>query len=180
MGNENAQNIIDVDGEDITQPSKGSRRGDGGTYLIVADESDEFDVALRYAALAASHRRGHVGIVHILDIDDFQHWGTVESQMRKEMREQGEKFVWNVAKRINDMTGQTPSVYIEEGKRNDVLIDIINRDNMIVKLVLGVSAGAGGPGPMVSYFTGKGMNRLRVPVLLVPGHLEPQAIDGLA
>jgi nucleotide-binding universal stress UspA family protein len=171
-----AHHIIDIETDDNAKPG---RRGDGGTYLIVADESDEFDIALRYAARTADARRGHIGIVHVLDIEDFQHWGTVESQMRKEMREQAEKFVWGVAKKINDLTGQTPSIYLEEGKRNDALIDVINRDTMIVKLVLGASAGAGGPGPMVSYFTGKGMNRLRVPVVLVPGHLEPLAIDDL-
>jgi hypothetical protein len=179
MNSMNDQQIIDVEGQDVAPVSKPGRRGDGGTYLIVADESDEFDVAMRYAAYIANARRGHVGIIHVIDIDDFQHWGTVESQMRREMREQAEKFVWAVAKKINDLTGQTPSVYIEEGKRNDVLIDIINRDIMIVNMVLGVSAGAGGPGPMVGYFTGKGMSRLRVPVVLVPGHLEPQAIDDL-
>lgn len=178
MSNATDKTIIDVDGQDINTALQTGRRGDGGTYLVVADESDEFDVALRYAAQAAHTRRGHVGIIHIIDVDEFQHWGTVETQMKKEMREQGEKFVWAVAKRINDLTGQTPSVYIEEGKRNDVLIDIISRDTMIVKLVLGVNAS--GPGPLVSYFTGKGMNRLRVPVVLVPGHLEPQAIDALA
>lgn len=174
--NSSVPNVIDVEPDETPKPG---RRGDGGTYLIVADDSDEFDIALRYAARTADARRGHIGVVHVLDIDEFQHWGTVESQMKKEMREQAEKFVWSVAKKINDLTGQTPSIYIEEGKRQDALIDVINRDTMIVKLVLGASAGAGGPGPLVSYFTGKGLNRLRVPVVLVPGHLEPQAIDDL-
>lgn len=169
--------IIDVTPQDATP--KPGRRGDGGTYLIVADESDEFDIALRYAARMAVTRRGHVGLVHVIDIDEFQHWGKVEHKMLREMREQAEKFVWGVAKKINDLTGQVPSVYIEQGKRNDSLVDIINRDSMIVKLVLGAGTSAGGPGPLVGYFSGKGLARLRVPVVLVPGHLEPQAIDEL-
>jgi len=31
-------------------PFTGTRRGDGGTYLIIADGSDEFSVAAHYAA----------------------------------------------------------------------------------------------------------------------------------
>lgn len=169
--------IIDLPSNDA--PKFAGRRGDGGTYLIVADESAEFDIALRYAARMAVARRGHVGIVHIIDIDEFQHWGTVENKMLREMREQAEKFVWGVAKKVYDLTGQIPSIYVEDGKRNDALIEIINRDSMIMQLILGAGTSAGGPGPMVSYFTGKGMGRLRVPVVIVPGHLEPQAIDDL-
>lgn len=168
--------VIDLPSSDAPKPG---RRGDGGTYLIVADESAEFDIALRYAARMAVTRRGHVGVVHIIDIEEFQHWGKVEHKMLREMREQAEKFVWGVAKKVNDLTGQIPAIYVEDGKRNDTLIDIINRDPMIMQMVLGAGTSAGGPGPMVSYFTGKGMGRLRVPVVIVPGHLEPQAIDDL-
>lgn len=169
-------NIIDLPTQDVPKPG---RRGDGGTYLIVADESDEFDIALRYAARMAVARRGHVGVVHIIEVEEFQHWGTIENKMLREMREQAEKFVWGVAKKINDLTGQVPSVYLEQGTRIDALVDIITRDTVITQLVLGAGAGASGPGPLVSYFSGKGLGRLRVPVVLVPGHLEPQAIDDL-
>lgn len=156
------------------------RRGDGGVYLVVADETPEFQVALRYAAHMARVHRGYVAILQVINIDDFQHWGSVEERMRKELREQAEKFIWNSARTANDVNGTMPILLIEEGNRTDVLIDVINRDQAIRQLILGGGTSSGGPGALVTYFTGKGLGKLRVPVVVVPGHLDEAAIDALA
>jgi nucleotide-binding universal stress UspA family protein len=159
---------------------KPGRRGDGGTFLVVAEETHEFEMSLRYAARLAQAHRGHVSILYVMEIDDFQHWSTVETMMRKEMREQAEKFVWSIARRVNELNGLVPGLYIQEGIHNDVLINLINEDPSIKSLVLGGGTGATGPGPLVSYFTGKGLGRLRVPVIVVPGHLDQQKIDAIS
>jgi nucleotide-binding universal stress UspA family protein len=171
-------NIIDLDSIE-ENPLRG-RRGDGGVYLVVADESDEFNLALRYAARRAIAGRAHVGILHVIDVDDFQHWSNVEDMMRKELREEAEKFVWTVAKKINDLENLWPVIYIKEGGRIDAVIDVINEDINIRSLILGGGTQATGPGKLVTHFTGKGLSRLRVPVMVVPGHIEPQKIDALA
>lgn len=157
-----------------------ARRGDGGVYLVVTDDTEEFGLALRYAARRAETARAHVGILHVSSIDDFQHWGNVEEMMRRELRAEAEKSIWNAAKRVNDLNGLRPVMYLREGSRIDSVIDIINEDEHIRMLILAASAGGKGPGPLVSHFTGKGLSRLRVPVTIVPGDLEPQKIDALA
>ena len=167
--------VIDIE----SVAKKAGRRGDGGIYLVVADETPEFQMALRYAVLMARVHRGYVGILQVTNIDDFQHWGSVEERMRKELREQAEKFIWNSAKSANELNGTMPVLYIEEGNRTDVLIDVINRDQDIRQLILGGGTTASGPGTLVSYFTGKGLGKLRVPVVVVPGHLDAAAIDAL-
>lgn len=167
--------IIDVQAE----PRKSGRRGDGGIYLVVADETPEFQVALRYAVRMARLNRGNIAILQVINIEDFQHWGSVEERMRKELREQAEKFIWNSAKAANELNGAMPVLFIEEGNRTDVLINVINREDDIRQLVLGGGTSAGGPGTLVSYFTGKGLGKLRVPVAVVPGHLSAEAIDAL-
>lgn len=149
------------------------RSGDGLTYLVVADETDEFPVALRYAARLAGSNRGHLAILHVAEIEDFQNWGSVERMMRKELREKAEMFLWEVAKKVNDLGGMIPVLYVAEGARTDALLEIVNTDPDIGMLVLGGGTGSAGPGPLVSYFTGKGVGRLRVPVLVVPGNLDP-------
>lgn len=169
-----------IDAETITEQQQGGRRSDGGVYLVVADETPEFQVALRYAVRQAAANRGHVAVLHIINIDDFQQWGSVEDRMRREMREQGEKYIWNAAKAINDLNGMIPMLVIAEGDRAEVLADVIEKDEGIRLLVLGAGMGGGGPGALVSHFTGKGLAKLRVPVVVVPGHLEPEAIDALA
>ncbi len=169
------------DAEIISEaPKKRGRRGDGGVYLVVSDETEEFATALRYGARLAHANRGHLAILQVTDIQDFQHWSNVETRMRAEMREQAEKFIWNTAKKVNDLNGITPVLYVREGNKNDVLVDVINEDFTIKMLILGAGTGPTGPGPLVSYFTGgKGIGRLRVPVVVVPGHLEPQKIDAI-
>ncbi len=155
------------------------RRGDGGTYLIVADETEEFNVALRYAARMAKSNRGNLGILSVMNLNDVQQWNNIESMMRHELREQTEKYIWAVAKRVNELNGMIPALYIHEGIHNDVLVDLINGDDSIQMLILGAGTSIAGPGPLVSYFTGKGLGRLKIPVLVVPGHLEPQKIDAI-
>ncbi len=163
----------DIKDLDILPPKQG-RKGDGGAYLVVADDSDEFKVALRYACDAAKTRRAHVGILRILDDGEFQHWGAVEDKIKKELRLQAETYVWSVASMANAHHGTMPSFYFAEGEAGEALIRTIENDHYIVQLVLGGSSG-GHPGPLVSFCMGKGLDQLKVPVVVVPGHLKDTA-----
>ena len=73
--------VRDVEYGDMPEGRAG-RRGDGGVYLVVADETDEFGVALRYAARMARANRGHLGILSILNIEDVQEWEKVEAMTK--------------------------------------------------------------------------------------------------
>lgn len=159
--------IIDLDV--VEEPKK--RRGDGGTYLVVADDSDEFRTALVFACKAARDFRAHVGILHVIEEQDFQGWGAVENRMKKELREAAEKYLWTVAKIANDTGGIIPSLYIAEGERGEAVLKVIDGDEHIVRLILGGRT-EGTPGPLVSFCVGKGLARLRVPVVIVPGHMK--------
>lgn len=170
-------NYIDL--EEMIDARKG-RRGDGGVYLVVADDSEEFNLALRYATRRARTNRAHVGILHVVEMNDFMHWAKVEKMMQQDMRDQAEKFIWSVAKKVNDLENILPVLYIREGDRKDAIIDVINEDMNIRGLVLGGSTRSSGPGPLISHFVGKGLGRLRVPLIVVPGHLDPQKVDTIS
>lgn len=163
----------------VERGSRKRRRGDGGIYLVVTDETEESHIALRYAARRAVSNRGHVGILYVIDSENFQHWSIVEERMRRELRERAEKNIWNIAKKVNDLNGLFPVLYIREGNRSDAVVDIINGDTSIRALVLGGGTGAAGPGALIAHFSGNGLGRLRVPLMIVPGHLEPQKIDAI-
>ena len=162
-----------------SSPPIGTRRGDGGTYLIIFDRSEEFEIAKHYACSLAQTRRGRVAIAHITDLDDFIHWGKVEAIMRHDMRKQAEEDIWNIAKSINSDYGLFPSLYIREGKTIDCIVDIINEEKRIRSLILAGSTSGGGPGPLITYFSSKGMERLRVPMVIVPGHLDKEDIQSI-
>lgn len=157
----------------------GTRRGDGGTYLVIADETDEFETAVYYACSLAKTRRGHVAVAHITDLDEFMHWGKVETIMRHELRADAEQKIWKIAKKINEEHGLYPSLYIREGKVLDGIVDIINEEKLIRSLVLAGAQSGGNPGPLISYFSNKGISRLRVPVVIVPGHLDREGMDAV-
>lgn len=160
-------------------PPIGTRRGDGGTYLIIADNSEEFDVARNYASSLAQTRRGYLAIAHVTNLDEFMHWGKVEAAMKQDMRRQAEEDVWKIAKSIHEEYGIRPSLYIREGQMIDTIVDIINENKKIRSLVLAGSTTGSGPGPLITYFSGKGMDRLRVPMVVVPGHLDKESIQSI-
>lgn len=160
------------------QPQK-NRRGDGGIYLVVADEQEEFKIALHYACRLATARRGHVAIAHIRDMQDFMHWGKVEAMIRHDMRKQAEQEIFEISKEVNEDHDIMPSLYIREGQPADKIIDIIEEDRNIVSLILSASKNSNNPGPLVTYFAGKGMHRLRIPVIIIPGHLDIDAINAI-
>jgi hypothetical protein len=159
-------NVIDVQSMDM----KPMRKGDGGTYLVVADDSEEFKTALNYACRMAERYRAKVGILHIIENQDFQHWGAVEEKMKRELREQGERYLWSVAKAANDINGTIPSLYFAEGERGEAVLKTVQGDDHIVRLIL--AGGVESAGPLITFCVGKGFTRLRVPLVIVPAHLK--------
>lgn len=148
-------------------------------YLVVASENEEFNLSLRYAARIAHKNKAQVGILFVIDEEDFHHWGEVESIIQQELRHKAETFLWESAKKINELNGKLPIFYIAEGTKIDSIIKTIESDPTIKTLILSGRTGPGGPGNLVGYFTGKGLSRLTVPLTLVPGNIEPHRIDAI-
>lgn len=155
-----------------------SRQGDGGTYMVIADDSEEFPLALRYALRLAHTRRGHVAIVHIIETQDFVHWGGIEEKMRAEQRREAEEKLWSICRTSNELNGQIPGMYIVEGETIPAITDILEDDDNINMMIL--ANGKGNSDPLVAHFTGKSGCKCPVPVLVIPGHLDEDAIDALA
>ncbi|MGH1398828.1 MAG: universal stress protein [Alphaproteobacteria bacterium] len=143
-----------------------------GTYLVVADGSEEFDLALKYAGQMAVANHCHVGILYVIENSEFQQWGNVEARMRREQYAEAEERLNYASFQLSESGYGTPSFYVEEGGRMAALSRVIENDPNIRILVLGASTHSGGAGPLVSHFTGKGLPSLRVPIMIVPEHLE--------
>ena len=157
----------------------GTRRGDGGTYLIIADDSEEFQVALDYACNLAQTRRGHVAVAYITEPADFVHWGKVEDMIKTDMRQNAEAEICKISTKIYDEYGLQASLYICEGSRVENILSIINDERRIRSLILAGATTGSGPGPLISHFSGKGMSELRVPVVIVPGHFDKENIEAV-
>ncbi|MCC7305811.1 MAG: universal stress protein [Alphaproteobacteria bacterium] len=158
----------------------GSVSSDGHTFLIVADETKEFSNALRYASHIAKARNAHIAVLFVMGNNDFVNWGKVEERMRQEQREEAEKFLREVAGRVEDVDGVIPILYLEEGDRIEAVLKVLRENPDITKLVLGADTKIGTPGPLVTYFTSKGLAQVSVPVIIVPDHIPPEKIDATA
>lgn len=154
-------------------------RETGPVYMIVADETEEFSAALRYAARSASAHGARVAILHVSPENEFTPWGKVEEQMKLEQREAAEVFVSNLSRQMQAMNVPAPRQFVEQGEPHQVVLKVLADNPEITKLILAADTHGGGPGPLVSYFTGKGVAQLKVPLTVVPGHIAPENIDDL-
>jgi len=152
--------------------------GERRVFLIVADDTQEMQNALRFACRRAVHTDGHVALLGVVEPSEFKHWLGVGRVMEEEARATVEARVNALAGEVFEMTGTMPTIYIRSGKRRDEVIALIEEEPEIKLLVLGMAPGSEGPGPLVSSLISGG-GALRVPVTLVPGTLSPTEIDAL-
>jgi nucleotide-binding universal stress UspA family protein len=140
-------------------------------YLIVADDSEEFNNALRYACKAAVANRTHIGVLYVIPDGDFVSWGNLEERMKQDRRVEAEKLLQKIADKIKTTCGLQATLYIGEGNAPDAVIKTVNENPDITNLFLGGSTKAGGPGPLIAHFAGKGISKLPVPLTIIPDHI---------
>lgn len=149
------------------------------TYLILADDSEEFAVALHYAAVSGRIKYANVAVLRVLAETEFQPWGGVEERMKAEQMEEAEAQMAAVADKVEAVHGDRPQILIEEGAKAEAVIRVLENDKVITKLILAGSTNPSGPGPLIEYFAGHGIEELNVPLVIVPGHLSEEQIEGL-
>ncbi len=149
------------------------------TYLVVIDESPEAEIALRFAARRAVKTGGSVVILALIPRPDFVQWGGVMATIEEEARQRAEALVARAAGTLLTESGITPSITLSDEDGAKVVRDMIAADREIAALVIGAAV-SGPPGPMVTHFTGADAGKLSVPVMIIPGSLDMDAIDRLS
>ena len=149
-------------------------------FLVVVDETPEHRIAVHYAARRAAHTGGRLAMLYVVEPSELQHFRAIEELARAERREEAEELLGGLCDEIAPIAGAMPVVYIREGRRSDELLALIREEPTISILVLAAGTGPEGPGPLVSYLTGKAAARLRVPITIVPGGLSLDQLDALS
>lgn len=149
------------------------------TYLVVIDESPEAQIALRFAARRAVKTGGGVEILSLIPKPDFVQWGGVMATIEEEARQRAEALVAGAAGTLIHESGLKPTITVREGDGPKIIRELMDANPEIAALVLGVAVG-GKPGALVSHFTGSDMAALPVPLMLIPGSLDRDAIDRLS
>ena len=101
--------------------------------------------------------------------------------MRAEAKEEAERLLDIRRRRISqiDDTIKVQTV-VREGRRAEEVEKLIDEDRDIAILILAAGTSKEGPGPLVTAFTQRGANFLRVPVSIVPGSLSDEEIASLS
>ena len=149
-------------------------------FLVVVDESEELQTALHYAARRAAHTGGRLALLYVIEPSELQQWISIEKLAHEEQREEAEQLLQRLCEEIAPVAGTMPIVFIREGHRRDELLALIAEEPSISILVLAAGTGPEGPGPLISYHTGKPAARLRRPITIVPGGLTADQLDAVS
>jgi len=149
-------------------------------FLVVVDGTPECEVAIQFASRRAKHTKGGVVLLTVLEPGGFEHWAGVEKVMKEEARQEAEKIVHRHAAHVNEVSGIVPELVIREGKKTEIIADLLKEDPAISILVLGAGTSKEGPGPLVQMVAGGADAGFSIPVTVVPGTLTDEEIHDLA
>ena len=152
---------------------------EAATYLVVIDDSPESRVAMRFAVLRAAHVGADVRLVSVVRPTEFMHFGSVQTMMAAEARDEALALLEELAGEAETMGGGRPAVLVLEGDPTAVILGHVKDNPGIRALVLG-TASRGSPGPLVSFFAGERAGSLPCILMLVPGGLDPDRLATIA
>lgn len=150
-------------------------------FLIVVDDSPEFEAALRYAARRAFSTGGHLVMLRIIPpAASDAHWAGVREEIERQTRAEAEAILNRWAGEAAERSGSTPILVIERGDPKDCIRKVVGEDPDIKILVL--AAGSHAPGPLVDAVVKQGaaLTGRKLPVTIVPGELTETEIEDLA
>ena len=148
--------------------------------LVIVDDTAEWDRAVYYASRWAIRVGGGVVMLRVIETEDQnQQWLGVADIMRAEAEENANAALDRAAGRANGIAAITPERVIREGDATDQILDVIDKDVDIAMLVLAANPGPEGPGPIIATMA-KTVGSFPIPIIVVPGDLSDEDIDGLS
>lgn len=149
------------------------------TYLVIIDETEEAEIALRFAARRAAKTKGGLEILVIIPPQEFVAWGAVQATIENEAREHAGEIVRHAIDTLAQESPITPKISVKTGDAVTAIRAALADNPEIGALVL-AAAKSGNPGPLVSHFAGADSGTLPCPVMIVPGSLTNDALDRLS
>lgn len=151
-------------------------------FLVVVDETPEVEAALYYAANRMQRSSGSLVLLYVIVPQEFQHWINVRQQQIEEETAKA-KALFRLMRRKLNLAGYENVAceeVIREGAKGEEIRKLIDEDEDIAVLVLGASAEAAGPGPLVSSLAaGSAMGKFPIPITIVPGTLALEDVRSL-
>jgi len=157
--------------------------GHARKFLLMLDESTEFESALYYAAARVVRSSGTILMLYVIEPQDFQHWAGVK-QVQIEEETVKARALFRLFRRKLHLVGfeNIPcEELVREGIQADEIMKTIAEDEDVSILVLGASTDPKGPGPLVSAIgSGPMAGNFNVPITIVPGNLSLEDLKAFA
>ena len=152
-------------------------------YLVIADETEEVEAALFYAALRAAHTEGSILLLYVIEPQEYQHWVGVRQVQLEEETNKAKALFRLFRRKLN--TAGFESVHTEEvireGKKAEAILELIDEDEDVAVLTRGAATDTVGPGPLVSSLAaGTVAGSFPIPITIVPGNLTLEELQALA
>lgn len=151
-------------------------------FLVIADDSAEFEAALRFACRRARSTGGHVTLLKVIEPAVFEHWSGVREEMERQALEEAEAVLQKLAERVVAETGDTPEFIVLHAENTKSAIRTAVANDPDIKVLVLAAAVDGGPGPLVASLAKEGVNwgDRKLPVTVVPGDLTEEEVLDLA
>jgi len=164
----------------MTSQRRSYETGHKPKCLVIVDDTAEWDRAVYYASRWAIRAGGGVVMLRIIELEDHnQQWLGVADIMRAEAEEAANEALDRASGRANGIAAITPERVIREGDPTEQILDVIDRDSDIAKLVLAANPGPEGPGPLVTAMA-QAVGSFPIPITIISGDLSDAEIDALS
>ena len=148
-------------------------------YLVIIDETEEALTALRFASRRAAGTSGNLHLLALVPPQEFNAFAGVQATIEEEARARAEALVTSAAGNLFSESGKMPVISVRQGEGEKVVREYLAEHPEVSALVLG-AASEGGPGPLVTHFSGAHIAHLPCPLFIVPGSLTDEDIDRLS
>ena len=147
-------------------------------YLVIMDETEEANVALRFASSRAARTGGAVHLLALIPRQPFVAFGGVQATIEEEAHARAETLVTSAAGSLLSQSGQMPVISVRQGEGEKVIREYLAEHPEVSALVLG-AASEGGPGPLVTHFS-SAVGLLPCPLYIIPGRMSDADIERLS
>ena len=146
--------------------------------LVIADESKEMDVALKYACARSKKTNRKIMIATFIEPLDVLTTQGVTEIMQNEAREEAEKKMKYASSVVKESTGILPVLHIREGEIIQELKSLIDEEKNINVLVVAAKFDENekNPGPIINSLISKELSNFRIPIMIVPGNFSKKHI----